>query len=473
MICRILYQILVLYVVIEKPMVFSNRPVLCRDPDAGGTQSRNKDRKFMIIGSHESYESSGLGNMLIFFPAAYYFAAFTGRDIIISDKSIVGEICSIIVCGFPFVRELSYAFPEILTESNIKHATVVKAVDFGNYMNNKKEIDSPVVRAGGYMPASEWWMYYNTTAECVKKITGCDIGDVACADRHAFQRLIRGPFKSALSEKEEKRVLGVPQHIKHAVLTLPHAYAPRLDAAIHIRAQFHHFEKNADVKDPEYQREVQTWLNSSEAASVFSALETKLIAVIKEGQNDVLKSKLKAVTGVDTGIVPVALNVSVPNDHIYVYLASDNEEVKDRFTTILEQSTAGDFKFQVMRVEAQFIHHVKDLAKMKNATNNEGLLDLVFDWYALSLSNVILAWRKGSTNMVSTFVHSAQRVSGTTERTDAYAPPGHGIGSKGYQLLKDRRGNPKWDAMWTYSFLDEYKINIARRSRNRRRRRTT
>ena len=34
---------------------------------------------------------------------------------------------------------------------------------------------------------------------------------------------------------------------------------------------------------------------------------------------------------------------------------------------------------------------------MKQLSNNEGMLDLVLDWYALSLANTIYAWRKGST----------------------------------------------------------------------------
>lgn len=104
----------------------------------------------------------------------------------------------------------------------------------------------------------------------------------------------------------------------------------------------------------------------------------------------------------------------------------------------------------------------------------------MFDWYALSLANIVLAWRKGSTDMISTFVHSAQRVSGivvllaflvrvirdddccvnvsagTTERTDVNAPVGHGIGTKGYQLVRDRRGNMRWAQMWSYSFLEDY-----------------
>eukprot|EP01030_Chromulinospumella_sphaerica_P009223 gene9223-9035_t len=57
-----------------------------------------------------------------------------------------------------------------------------------------------------------------------------------------------------------------------------------------------------------------------------------------------------------------------------------------------------------MRIETTSIHHAKNLAKLKDETQNEGLLDLVFDWYALSLSDRILAWRKGSTKMISTYV---------------------------------------------------------------------
>ncbi len=52
-------------------------------------------------------------------------------------------------------------------------------------------------------------------------------GDIMCAERHAYQRLVRGPFKSTLTADEEKRIHGVPDAFKHAILTLPHQYAPR------------------------------------------------------------------------------------------------------------------------------------------------------------------------------------------------------------------------------------------------------
>lgn len=345
-----------------------------------------------------------------------------------------------VTCGFPFASELALAFPQFLGGDNLKKSPDIRMTDMQKYIEGTVDISAPVVTGWGYTSASDWWVYFNTTTHCVKKITGCDLGDIPCADRHAYQRLVRGPFKAALSTKEESRISGVPDHIKHAILTLPHAYAPRLDAAIHVRAQFHHFEKLASIHDPEYKKEVSDWLNSPERTMVFGQLEGKLLEVLKETRTQ--------------------QNIS-DSEPAYVYLASDNEDIKDNFTAILEnRDHHHNFEIKVMRVETKFVQHVKNLSKMKKATDNEGLLDLVFDWYALSLANVVFAWRKGSTSMVSTFVHSAQRVSGTTERTEPDGPVGHGIGTKGFQLLKDKRGNPKWDKMWYYSFLEDYQIPL-------------
>ena len=71
-----------------------------------------------------------------------------------------------------------------------------------------------------------------------------------CHDRHALQRLIRGPFKQSLTDMEEKRIIGVPANLRHAIMTLPHVYAPRLDAAVHLRSQFQHFEQLIGPDDP-------------------------------------------------------------------------------------------------------------------------------------------------------------------------------------------------------------------------------
>ncbi|RYY85531.1 hypothetical protein EON63_07340 [archaeon] len=43
---------------------------------------------------------------------------------------------------------------------------------------------------------------------------------------------------------------------------------------------------------------------------------------------------------------------------------------------------------------------------------------------------------------------------GTTERTNLGER--RGIGSIGYQLIRDRRGYLRWDQFWSYPFLEDY-----------------
>ena len=67
----------------------SDPDVQCIDPDAGGT-TQNRDRKFLLYSP--TSHGSGIGNLLIYFPAAHYFAAITGTFIILEENSIVGKI---------------------------------------------------------------------------------------------------------------------------------------------------------------------------------------------------------------------------------------------------------------------------------------------------------------------------------------------------------------------------------------------
>ena len=425
----------------------------CHDPDAGGTM-QNSDRRFMLFGADES-QGTGLGNFLVFYPAAYYFAAFTGRDLIISDNaagSIIAEVCRIITCGFPFATDMSHAYPGILTEEKMRKAQNVKKGDFQQHMERSANLDAHVVRAFGFIAQSDWWVYFNFTTHCVAKITGCDLGDVSCAERHAFQRLVRGPFRASYTGKEESRIHGVPNNVRHALLTLPHAYAPRFDASIHIRTQFHHFENQADVNDPEFKKEVREWIDSAEGKMVFREMESKLLATLGDDSNRRSNATLHH------GIISPTAGRNNGTDPIYVYLAGDNENVKEHFAAILEAEHDHHYEIKVMRMDAKSIYHVKNLAKLKNATDNEGVFDLVFDWYSLSLSNNIFAWRKGSSGIISTFSQSASRVSGTTKRTRPLLPLGEGgIGTKGYQLERDKRGNTHWKQFWSYAFLEDFR----------------
>ena len=55
-----------------------------------------------------------------------------------------------------------------------------------------------------------------------------------------------------------------------------HQYMPRLDLAIHLRAQFYHFEGvNRNASDPLYREEVGGWLAGTEARGIFEALQVR------------------------------------------------------------------------------------------------------------------------------------------------------------------------------------------------------
>jgi uncharacterized sporulation protein YeaH/YhbH (DUF444 family) len=68
-------------------------------------------------------------------------------------------------------------------------------------------------------------------------------------------------------------------------------------------------------------------------------------------------------------------NSSPGNDTIYVYLAADNQQVKEAFAAeISKDENQGLFGFSMnlMTVDTKFVHHIKHLATMKSATNDEG-----------------------------------------------------------------------------------------------------
>lgn len=366
---------------------------------------------------------------------------------------------------------------------------IYQVFDFQKHLNGEGSLDPhTLIRADGFRYMSGWYLGRNTTEECVSKLTGCGLEDVGCHDRHALQRLMRGPFKLQFTDSEEQRIIGVPKNLKHAIMTLPHAYAPRLDAAIHLRCQFKHFEQLVGPDDeawPMAVKELYTWLNSTEGNAgkqLFKIIEERIIeelpnirgkaAAAKELRRSLLvsaRNQLAQMLAINndsaTSSVEVSrtyiqprshsslddifhnLNVAiseysveersarrrktslqkrrlssnetenelqqfegVDGDKIYVYLASDNEIVKEAFAEFL----IGHANIAVMRVKnLGGIVHAKNIGYLKGANNNTGLMDLTLDWYSLSLANVVFAWRR-DTDILSTFAHSAQRVSGNT-----------------------------------------------------------
>ena len=413
------------YYIILSTMIkeFYTVEIICRDPSIG-QQVENENRKYALLSGPSI--GGGLGNELIFYPAAYIFAAMTGRSIIVSDGGLMAELCSVITCGFPLLSEIAPAFPIDLSPYKIKAARGIKSWDFVKHFEGSiPEIDTKIVRPGGYMWKSNWWLNVPGAADCLSKITGCEVYDVKCIERHSFQALVRGPFRSQISSSEEKRISGIPAKVRHALLTLPHNFAPRLDIAVHLRVMFQTFEAwHGDLNKEQYFKEVQEFLNSTHRKQVFNDLE-----------NRILQSIPKLSAGYDG-----------PNENLtYVYVAADDAYVKDAFIRMIEHKYPN---IKAMRIESNSIAHTKNLGRMKNLTNNEGVFDMVFDWYTLSLSNVVLAWRR-NTNMLSTYIATAVKVSGERGRknlSESKYDETLGVGSRGMQLHYDKNGKALWSS---------------------------
>lgn len=386
----------------------------------------------------------GLGNIMVFFPAAYFFAALTGREILIPDKSILGIFCSIIRCGFPYTESLSNAYPEVLTYFAIKDAIPMRMHHFNLHIEGgMNEIyKTQMVRAIGNSARSDWWVYYNETMECVSRITGCVRGDIACADRHAYQNLVKGPFvQDRLLNRFMDKLVGIPSNLKLSLLTLPHNYAQRFDVGVHIRCQFTSFENKTwtNTVEDSYQREILDWLVSYDGKLVLNGFVERILEMNRDQQN--LSSGATNWTR---------------DDPFYVYIAADNQQVKDALAARLQlYRNDHRYKIQTVTLNSKHIVHTKHLNSLIASTNGEGLLDLALDWYMLTLCNAILGWRKGFSPGISTFMMSAQRVSGNKARTNTFVPVDQGgIGTKGYLYLRNKRGATYWSSVWVHNVID-------------------
>lgn len=256
------------------------------------------------------------------------------------------------------------------------------------------------------------------------------------------------------------------------MLSLPHALAPRLDAAVHLRCQFRHFEFLVGPEDslwPQYVKEVNDFLHSTApnaGIQLFRVIEEKIVKELhtileerrkqKEHRNLLLRPVRRVLTALGTNESQTAewqaehdLYHGDNSDRIYIYLGSDNDQVKEAFAAYMINHA----NVSVMRVRTgQTIVHAKDVNYLKQ--NDSGVFTLVMDWYAFSLANVVFAWRR-ETTLISTFAQSAQRASGMSlsekddpfEQSEPTAAPvaavangaeaednGQSLRSKGYHL---------------------------------------
>jgi hypothetical protein len=332
--------------------------------------------------------------------------------------------------------EMQAAYPALLEAGEQPGYRWLKVWDFRRHLWNERLVADRVAYADGYKFSSGWYAEHNYSAWCVQQLSGCRTGDVSCEDRHAFQQLVRGPFKRD-AESFFKYLSGVPANFKRAMLSLPHAMAPRLDAAVHLRCQFRHFEYLVGPQDslwPQHQKEIQDFLQSDDfnaGEQLFKEIARRLTEEVQaivarrrahrqQQQQQRRQRRLRLDIAAENATAAATEAQSeldrfagdAQSDRVYVYLASDNDQVKEAFAAYLVNHA----NLTVMRVRTgQHIAHAKDLGWLRS--ESAGVFTLVADWYALSLANLVVAWRR-DTALLSTFAQSARLFSGNSRVAD-------------------------------------------------------
>lgn len=424
---------------------------------------------FLVLGAHD-HRDYGIGNFLAFFPAVFYFAVFTNRILLIHDQSYFGHFCSIIQCGIPFLSEFKPLYPELFSDQALAQIPVLNVKSFKDILGGLTDLhlNEYVVTASGIDTRSEWWVWYNGTQSCVAKLTGCDKGDISCSERFAYQTLVKGPFVRGVTiEKIKKQLHDLPDDRMHGLLNVPRTYAPRFDISLHLRNQFNSFENEKDVTSEEFQTEVNTWLKSSECGQVFLAMNQYVSEKIKALRASASASSSASASAVSselqTGSSPSSSpqkSLANPPRRAYIYIAADNEAVKQAFKKFLLNSPdLNRTPVSIVTLDSRGIYHIKgrDRFRLDQQGNYSEsispLFHLVFDWYALSLSNTVYAWRKGGVKGISSFVYSAVKTSGSKERTTF--DKGNSIGTYAFQLSKGRHDQLILNRFLTFPNMEE------------------
>lgn len=382
--------------------------LMCRLPDINAPVYSGTDRIFVEYSCTRTRapgcrnDLSGIGNLLMFYPAAYAFAITTGRDVVISDGSSIGRWCKILKCGFPLLSEM--------LDTSIK-PVMVSHNDFLDIHKRNISHDERILLPYGLKVTASAWYQYTTPAveECVGRITKCDSRDVACMERFAFRQLFPGGFRNVTGFSG---IVGLSSTEFNNILTSPYDSLQRIDAGIHIRAQLDHLEKNTAVN-----------LNISVAQlarenNLFSALSTKLTNYFYKDPHT--RDYWKSINEFTDGIPRV-------------FIACDDVRTREKFIVHLSRRSKEDEgEILPIFVNSSEVFHSKDYQK-----RSHGMVDPAFEWYLLSLCNVIFGWRGGARSPFSTFSWSASKVS-------MYNSKAH---PKIYQLIDQRF---KWNTVWDW-----------------------
>lgn len=173
-------------------------------------------------------------------------------------------------------------------------------------------------------------------------------------------------------------------------------------------------------------QEVSVWLASAERATLFDMLGRKLVAELTASD----------YCGGNGGAGTYT-----------VFIVGDNEEVK----RALKEYVIANVSLPMAVLTTNSAEGLVHIGDAEHSHSRRVMQALAFDWYVISLCNVVLGWRLGGSTLQSTFLHSAQRMGVEKCRGEGGA---NVKGSRGF-VLESRRGRLDWSPMFQYGVFDQ------------------
>jgi hypothetical protein len=362
----ILFQILALSIVVRGE---TYHPDLKCGPE-------NTEKRYLSFGDKSS---AGMGNVLLFWPAAWAFAQITGREIVLTENTHPAHICETQPnCKYRIIHNIPRN--DTYFWDAFKHRAFVRANEMFQFAGNTKPLNDKLIYASGFQDKSNWYTINRNTSMCIADLTNCTIWDSNCVTRVALSSFFPMPFSpdlldhSALSGDEGRITAAFDSKTSISDYFGENSNnSRRFDLAIHLRIQFHLFENHTDPNSPEFMLMEKEYLESNLTRNV-----------------------------VDKTLAWIRKEVDVGSS---IYIAADNEVVKRHLATRIEDMGRG------ISVTSSHTSGIKHSSHIKEADAN--IFYAIFDWFALATSKRILAYRPVKPQLcqrfASSFSLSAQR----------------------------------------------------------------
>lgn len=329
-----------------------------------------------------------------FFPALFFGVALSGRDLLINDASPIGKLCTVVKCAFPLRSTIDPDY-----ESNPTLSLSLEDIKQLVLLNSTRYSNRKTLEGKGYQSHLGGWILKHPEAKsCISKLSGCIEDDINCAERYAYHSLIVGPFYPKYAAMLEQRVQGVSRDMLHAILYQNFTQLPRFDAGIQVRLQKSLFENNK-------------WPNETNQTSFFEEPHgIKIVAEFTSALHSYFTSTSQSWNN-------HIFNNTLPRDHPLVYISVDDTVEKDIFVRHLNLAASSNHLHAESStpINISYVHNNEHIthAKFWNANLlSSSVVESIFDWVALSLCNVLFAYRYRlyTTEWTSSFVLSASRV---------------------------------------------------------------